>query len=88
MTMRMYAERKKWPLEDIKIELSHSRTYIQDCENCDNCNKTQLDTLTRKIDLIGPLNDEQKQALLVISEKCPVHKTLHSQLDVITELKE
>ena len=88
MTMRMYAERKKWPLEDIKIELSHSRTYIQDCENCDNGNKTQLDTLTRKIDLIGPLNDEQKQALLVISEKCPVHKTLHSQLDVITELKE
>lgn len=86
MTMRMYADRKKWPLQDIKIDLTHNRSYIQDSENCESGNG-QLDTLTREIDLIGDLSDEQKQALLVISEKCPVHKTLHSKLVVTTELK-
>ncbi|MEC4724598.1 bifunctional alpha/beta hydrolase/OsmC family protein [Shewanella sp. D64] len=86
MTMRMYAERKKWPLQDIKIDLTHNRTYIQDCENCES-GKGQLDTLTREIELIGDLSNEQKQALLAISEKCPVHKTLHSKLVVTTELK-
>ncbi|GGI92974.1 osmotically inducible protein C [Shewanella hanedai] len=86
MTMRMYAERKKWPLQDIKIDLTHNRTYIKDCETCES-GKGQLDTLSRKIELIGDLSDEQKQALLVISEKCPVHKTLHSKLVVTTELK-
>ena len=84
--MRMYAERKKWPLQDIKIDLTHNRTYIKDCETCE-LDKGQLDTLSRKIELIGDLSDEQKQALLVISEKCPVHKTLHSKLVVTTELK-
>ena len=87
MTMRMYAERKKWSLADIKISLSHSRSYIQDCEECES-NNGQLDTLTREIELIGDLTDEQKQALLAISEKCPVHKTLHSKLLVTTEIKQ
>ncbi|WP_065187730.1 bifunctional alpha/beta hydrolase/OsmC family protein [Shewanella woodyi] len=87
MTMRMYADRKKWPLEDIKIDLSHSRTYIKDCEDCETGN-TQLDTLSREIELVGALTEDQRQSLLTISEKCPVHKTLHSKLKVTTELKE
>ncbi len=87
MTMRMYADRKKWPLQDIKIDLSHARTYVKDCENCEGEN-SQIDTLSREIELVGPLTEEQKQSLLIISEKCPIHKTLHSQLKVATKLKD
>ena len=87
MTMRMYADRKKWPLHDIKIDLSHARTYVKDCENCEGEN-SQIDTLSREIELVGPLTEEQKQSLLIISEKCPIHKTLHSQLKVATKLKD
>ncbi|WOC24979.1 bifunctional alpha/beta hydrolase/OsmC family protein [Pseudoalteromonas sp. N1230-9] len=84
MTLRMYASRKNLPLEHIKVELNHTRDYHQDCDDCEHNNK--LEAITRKITLVGDLTDEQRQRLLEIADKCPVHKTLHNNPLVISEL--
>lgn len=85
MTIRMYADRKKWPLSNIGINLHHERSYSKDCEHCDEAPQ-QIDHLNREITLEGELNDEQRESLLEIADKCPVHKTLHSHLVVNTKL--
>jgi len=83
MTVRMYANRKKWPLQDVKITLRHSREYHKDCEGCDE-KPSQLDVIGRDIELIGDLDDAQRERLMEIADKCPVHKTLTSQLAITT----
>jgi uncharacterized OsmC-like protein/esterase/lipase len=85
MTIRMYASRKKIPLEHVKVELSHSRNYHRDCEGCDEVPQA-IEVIERKLILVGDLSDEQRQRLLEIADKCPVHKTLHSHLRVETVL--
>lgn len=85
MTIRMYANRRKLPLTHVKVELSHSRDYIKDCEDCSGAGKT-LETIHREITLEGDLTTEQRQKLLEIADKCPVHKTLHGHLEVTTKL--
>ena len=85
MTMRMYADRKRWPLKNIAINLYHERSHSSDCKHCDEKPK-QIDYLHREITLEGDLSDEQKDKLLEIADKCPVHKTLHGQLVVNTKL--
>lgn len=85
MTIRMYASRRKLPLTHVKVELSHSRDYIKDCEDCSGVGKT-LETIHREITLEGDLTTEQRQKLLEIADKCPVHKTLHGHLEVTTKL--
>lgn len=87
MTVRMYADRKKWPLNKIAINLYHERSYNQDCQHCDETPQ-QIDHLNREIVLEGELTLEQKSRLLEIADKCPVHKTLHSHLVVNTKLSE
>ena len=87
MTIRMYADRKKWPLNNIAINLYHERSYNSDCQHCDETPQ-QIDNLNREIALEGDLTDEQKSRLLEIADKCPVHKTLHSHLVVNTKLTE
>ena len=82
MTMRMYANRKKLPLEDIKVKLDHERVHAEDCVDCDK--KSEL--ITRSISLQGNLSDEQLNSLLSIADKCPVHRTLESDLKIATEL--
>ena len=84
MTMRMYADRKKWPVEHISIELNHSRDHGQDCAECDETNP-QIDIINRKISLSGSLDDEQRERILAIADKCPVHRTIHNKLVVKTE---
>lgn len=83
MTIRMYANRKKWPLEDIKISLKHRRDYIADCQDCEDPDG-KIEAIDRYITLTGPLDASQRQRLLEIADRCPVHRTLESDLRIKT----
>lgn len=83
MTMRMYAKHKKLAITDISVSLSHSKNYHQDCKNCDE-QDGHVELISRKIKIVGDISDEQRQRLLAIADKCPVHRTLHSKLVVET----
>ena len=85
MTLRMYATRKKMPLEHVVVELKHSRDYQKDCEGCEE-QGAQIDVLAREITLQGSLSGEQRARLLEIADRCPVHRTLHNHLQVRTVL--
>ena len=87
MTLRMYADRKKWPLEGVTVDVSHDRIHASDCEDCEGT-EGRLDRLSRSITLEGTLDDEQKARLLEIADRCPVHRTLHSEIVVETRLAE
>ena len=78
MTVRMYANRKEWPLDDICVTLSHRR---------DNRDGQVVDIFERMIQVAGDLTDEQRQRLLDIANKCPVHKTLTGTIDIQTQLR-
>jgi uncharacterized OsmC-like protein/alpha/beta superfamily hydrolase len=87
MTLRMYAEHKSLPLEHVAVELRHSRDYIEDCQGCEE--KTmKIEVLERVVTLQGDLSEEQRQRLLQIADRCPVHRTLHSELQVRTLLSD
>lgn len=86
MTLRMYADRKGWPLEAIEVRLKHQKVHADDCEQCQSPN-AKIDQIEREIELVGNLNEEQRQRLLAIADKCPVHRTLHSEIVVKTWLK-
>ena len=75
MTLRMYATRKKLPLENIVVELKHSRDYLEDCAGC-----IEQPRLERKLTLHGSLSEEEKARLLEIADRCPVHRTLHNHV--------
>ena len=85
MTVRMYANLKQIPLEDISVELRHDRIHQQDCEDCD-AEPRKLEVLYRYVTLKGDLTKQQRQRLLEIADRCPVHRTLHAELEVRTEL--
>jgi len=86
MTLRMYADRKDWPLEEVKIHLEHDKVHSDDCEECET-KDAKIDKITREIELTGDLHDDQKNKLLEIADKCPVHRTLHSEILVKTKLR-
>ena len=83
MTIRMYANRKKWPLEDVQITLEHTREHIKDCQDCDN-ESGKVELIIRKIKLTGDLDESQRKRLLEIADKCPVHKTIVGNLKINT----
>ncbi|MRH99993.1 alpha/beta fold hydrolase [Kriegella sp. EG-1] len=85
MTVQMYAKRKEWDLQNIEVHTSYSKSHAQDCEDCES-DSAKIDTFSRDIKLIGNLNEKQKSRILQIADKCPVHKTLHSETQVITNL--
>lgn len=85
MTLRMYAVRKSLPIKHIKVELSHSRDYQQDCQQCEN-QSHGIEAIIRKISFVGELNQAQQTRFLAIADKCPVHKTLHNNVTVISQL--
>lgn len=85
MTLRMYADRKGWPLEAVTVFLRHTRIHAQDCAHC-TTEVGQLDRVERVISLTGDLDDEQRSRLLEIADRCPVHRTLHAEVDVRTTL--
>ena len=85
MTLRLYAERKKLPLEKVSVRLRHEKIHARDCENCDT-QEGRIDRIEREIVLEGALDGAQRQRLLEIAEKCPVHRTLHSEVLIESRL--
>ena len=82
MTIISYAKRKEIPLEGVQIRLTHEKIYAQDCNEC-MTKEGKLDQITRTIYLQGPLSQEQKETLLEIAKRCPVHRTLISENRII-----
>ncbi|SMB97056.1 OsmC family protein [Hymenobacter roseosalivarius DSM 11622] len=85
ITLRLYADQKKWPLEAIEVRLRHQRVHRTDCEQCEQEGR-MLEEVEKELRLVGPLTAEQRQRLEVISQKCPVQKTLMSGLHIKTHL--
>lgn len=86
MTLRMYADFKKLPLEHIKVEVKHDKVHATDCADCET-REGKIDRFERAITLTGALDDAQRAKLLEIADKCPVHRTLHSEVQVVTRLQ-
>lgn len=85
MTLRMYANRKKIPLDDVVVNLRHSREHGEDCQHCDEQSK-KVDLLHREVTLKGNLSAEQRQRLMEIADRCPVHQTLENKIVIKTNL--
>jgi len=81
MTVAMYARRKQWPLQAVTVKLRHSRIHAADCESCETTDG-RLDRIELEVELVGPLQEEQRTRLLEIAHKCPVHRTLTSEIDI------
>lgn len=87
MTTRLYAKRKGWPLERVIVRLRQNRIHAKDCQECAKEAQGYIHRIERSVTLEGDLTEEQRTRLQEISHKCPVHKTLSSQI-VITEVDE
>lgn len=83
MTVRMYANRKGWPLQQVRVALRHSRIHAKDCADCETT-KGMIDHIDREIELVGDLDDAQRERLMGIAERCPVHQTLTSSVHITT----
>jgi putative redox protein len=83
MTIQMYATHKGWPLESVATRLTHKKEHVEDCKSCPE-DGGKLDVITRKIELNGDLTEEQLARLMEIADKCPVHKTLSSEIIIRT----
>ena len=82
MAIALYARTKKWPLEAVTIRLTHSRVYAKDCLDCVVRDDTLLDRIDTAVQLSGELTAEQEQKLMEVAHKCPVHRTLKSQIEI------
>jgi len=87
MTIRMYANHKGWPLDDVLIDLKHERIHAQDCEDCEQ-KDGKIDRITRNISFVGDLSEPQISRLLEIADRCPVHRTLENNPVVETRLQQ
>lgn len=87
MTLRLYADRKEWDLEEVIVHLSHGKDYATDCKECDQP-QSKIDHIEKNIELIGNLDETQKKRLLYIAEKCPVHKTLQQTVMITSKIIE
>ncbi len=83
MTMRMYADQKKWPLEQVSVRLSHQKIHATDCAECET-RDGKVDRIEREIEITGELDESQRARLMEIADKCPVHRTLHSEVSIVT----
>jgi uncharacterized OsmC-like protein/fermentation-respiration switch protein FrsA (DUF1100 family) len=83
MTMRLYAERKALPLERVTVTLTHNKIHAEDCAECET-RAGMLDQIDRVIAIEGALDAEQRQRLMEIADKCPVHRTLTSEIRIVT----
>ena len=86
MTLRMYADRKKWPLEEAVVRIEHSRIHARDEERCEEGGDARLDQLEREVTLVGDLDASQRARLLEIAGRCPVHRTLDAGVRIRTKL--
>ena len=85
MTVGLYARKKQLPLEAIRVRLRHAKIYAADCESCET-KEGRIDRIERDIELVGPLDADQRARLLDIANKCPVHRTLKSEIEIATRL--
>jgi len=85
MTLALYARRKQWPLRAVTVRLRHSKIYAVDCETCET-REGQLDRIEREVELVGDLDETQRARLLEIANKCPIHRTLTSEIEIQTRL--
>lgn len=83
MTIRMYADRKQWPLDHVSVTLRHSHIHAEDCAEREKATG-RVDHIERSIRLDGAIDEEQRRKLLDIADKCPVHRTLHSEVSIDT----
>lgn len=81
MTLRMYANRKQWPLTEVEVVLAHEKIHAQDCHDCETSNG-RIDQITRKITLKGDLTEAQRSRLMEIADRCPVHRTLEGEIKI------
>lgn len=90
MTLRMYADRKKWPLEGVRVELDHERVHAEDCDECTDEQREgggKVDYITRRIAIRGDdLDDDQRKRLMEIADRCPVHRTLEGEIHIESQL--
>jgi putative redox protein len=87
MTLAMYARRKEWPLTGVTVRLRHFRMHAGDCGACEG-QDVKLDVIERRIALEGSLDEAQRSRLLEMANRCPVHRTLTSGIDIRTQLSE
>jgi putative redox protein len=85
MTVALYARRKQWPLDGVTVRLTHSRIHAEDCADCET-KEGKLDQIESELSFSGLLTGEQRARLLEIAGKCPVHRTLTSEIKVRTRL--
>ncbi|MEQ8524873.1 OsmC family protein [Gracilimonas sp.] len=85
MTVKMYAERKGWPVEDMYLEMRHNKRHDEDCMNCEDP-QSKIDVIEKELIVKGDLSQEQLDKLLDISKKCPVHRTLESDIRIVSSL--
>jgi uncharacterized OsmC-like protein len=87
MTLQMYARRKGYPLEEVAVDVEHNRVHAQDCEKCEQEREGLIDVMQMRIVVRGPLTDEQRDDLLRVAARCPVHKTLKSAPEIFHEIE-
>ena len=83
MTISLYARKRSWPLESVTVSLQHSKIHAVDCAECET-KEGKIDRIEREIHLTGPLTDEQRSKLMEIADRCPVHQTLTSEINIKT----
>ncbi len=87
MTVKMYARRKDWAVEDIYLELRHNKDHAKDCADCDEPD-SKIDRIEKELIIKGDLSQEQRDKLLDISKKCPVHRTLLEDMEIESSLSD
>ena len=83
MTVAMYARTKKWPLESVTVNLRHAKIHAADCRDCET-KEGKIDRIEREVHLVGKLDEQQQKRLLEIADRCPVHRTLKSEINIQT----
>lgn len=85
MTISLYARRKQWPLESVTVRLRHSKVHAADCTDCET-REGMVDRIEREVELRGQMSEAQRTRLIEIANRCPVHRTLTSRIDIRTRL--
>ncbi|MBT8051733.1 MAG: OsmC family protein [Xanthomonadales bacterium] len=87
MTLNMYARHKKLPVESVRVDVQHGKIHAEDCERCET-EKGKIDRFERRLTIAGDLSEDQRKRMLEIADRCPVHRTLHSEVEVASRLVE